>query len=222
MSFEQEGLKRPSLTAQVLYWRPLDDSTTYDCFWCSLGPVSRSCGERLITRLVEESPLQMTDKPWQTWSCLIMNISMDNIGKHRTNHPTILGIQVNLLDTRFDSPTRAWKCSNEGPSPSPSFLPNGEEAEPKGRDGKKAVDFLNYISKKSWEGGFKYLLFLPLLGEMIRFDEYVSMGLKPPTRYRENEVIESNMIDSESWFSWRLSKGITFSGVVGCSAGWLR
>ena len=101
------------------------------------------------------------------------DINMDNIGKHRTyrtNHPTILGIQVNLLDTRFDSPTRAWKCSNEGPSPSPSFLPNGEEAEPNGRDGKKAVDFQNYLLKNNWVGGFKYFSFLPLLAEMIQFD----------------------------------------------------
>ena len=30
-------------------------------------------------------------------------------------------------------------------------------------------------------GGFKYFLFLPLLGEMIQFDEYFSKGLKPPT-----------------------------------------
>ena len=31
-------------------------------------------------------------------------------------------------------------------------------------------------------GGFKYFLFLPLLGEMIQFDSYFSTGLKPPTR----------------------------------------
>ena len=30
-------------------------------------------------------------------------------------------------------------------------------------------------------GGFKYLLFLPLLGEESHFDEYFSKGLKPPT-----------------------------------------
>ena len=31
-------------------------------------------------------------------------------------------------------------------------------------------------------GGFKYFLFIPLLGEMIQFDQYFSDGLKPPTR----------------------------------------
>ena len=31
-------------------------------------------------------------------------------------------------------------------------------------------------------GGFKDFLFLPLPGEKIQFDEYVSNGLKPPTR----------------------------------------
>ena len=30
-------------------------------------------------------------------------------------------------------------------------------------------------------GGFKYVLFSPLLGEMILFDKYFSKGLKPPT-----------------------------------------
>ena len=43
---------------------------------------------------------------------------------------------------------------------------------------------------KSWTcwnvylgGGFKYCLFPPLLGEMIQFDKYFSVGLKPPTIY---------------------------------------
>ena len=31
-------------------------------------------------------------------------------------------------------------------------------------------------------GGFKYLLFSPLCGELIQFDSYFSDGLKPPTR----------------------------------------
>ena len=31
-------------------------------------------------------------------------------------------------------------------------------------------------------GGFQYLLFPPLPGEMIQFDKYFSRGLKPPTR----------------------------------------
>ena len=31
-------------------------------------------------------------------------------------------------------------------------------------------------------GGFKYVLFLSLLGEIIQFDYYFSKGLKPPTR----------------------------------------
>ena len=31
-------------------------------------------------------------------------------------------------------------------------------------------------------GGFKYVLFSPLLGEIIQFHEYFSDGLKPPTR----------------------------------------
>ena len=31
-------------------------------------------------------------------------------------------------------------------------------------------------------GGFKYSLFSPLPGEMIQFDSYFSIGLKPPTR----------------------------------------
>jgi len=30
-------------------------------------------------------------------------------------------------------------------------------------------------------GGFKYVLFSPLPGEMIQFDKYFSNGLKPPT-----------------------------------------
>ena len=33
------------------------------------------------------------------------------------------------------------------------------------------------------DGGFKYFLFSPLLGEMIQFDSYVLIGLKPPTSY---------------------------------------
>ena len=32
-------------------------------------------------------------------------------------------------------------------------------------------------------GGFKYLLFSPLPGEMIQFDLYFSNGLKPPTTF---------------------------------------
>ena len=30
-------------------------------------------------------------------------------------------------------------------------------------------------------GGFEYVLFSPLLGDMIQFDYYFSNGLKPPT-----------------------------------------
>ena len=43
-------------------------------------------------------------------------------------------------------------------------------------------------------GGFKYLLFSPLPGEMIQFDSYFSDGLKPPTslgggfKYRKPHV----------------------------------
>ena len=33
-------------------------------------------------------------------------------------------------------------------------------------------------------GGFKYVLFLPLPGEMIQFDQYSSNGLKPPTSFK--------------------------------------
>ena len=32
-------------------------------------------------------------------------------------------------------------------------------------------------------GGFKYLLFSPLPGEIIQVDKYFSRGLKPPTSY---------------------------------------
>ena len=32
-------------------------------------------------------------------------------------------------------------------------------------------------------GGFKYFLFSPLPGEMIQFDKYFAVGLKPPTSY---------------------------------------
>ena len=35
---------------------------------------------------------------------------------------------------------------------------------------------------KSLGGGFKYLLFSSLPGEMIQFDQYFSNWLKPPTR----------------------------------------
>ena len=39
------------------------------------------------------------------------------------------------------------------------------------------------LSDEYLGGGLKYLLFSPLLGEMIEFDEYFSNELKPPTRY---------------------------------------
>ena len=35
------------------------------------------------------------------------------------------------------------------------------------------------------DGGFKYLLFSPLPGEMIQFDQYFSNGLKTPTSYKD-------------------------------------
>ena len=46
-------------------------------------------------------------------------------------------------------------------------------------------DMLRALVEKSSHlgGGFKYVLFSPLLGEMIQFDEYFSTGLKPPTRH---------------------------------------
>ena len=38
------------------------------------------------------------------------------------------------------------------------------------------------IIKDVLRGGFKYFfIFTPNLGEMIKFDEYFSNGLKPPT-----------------------------------------
>ena len=36
--------------------------------------------------------------------------------------------------------------------------------------------------KECLGGGFEYVLFSPLPGEMIQFDQYFSGGLKPPTR----------------------------------------
>ena len=39
----------------------------------------------------------------------------------------------------------------------------------------------NYGTYTKLGGGFKYFLFLPLLGEMIQFDYYFSIRLKPPT-----------------------------------------
>ena len=42
----------------------------------------------------------------------------------------------------------------------------------------------NHLSKVFLGGGFKYVLFSPLLGEDSQFDYYFSDGLKPPTRFR--------------------------------------
>ena len=39
-------------------------------------------------------------------------------------------------------------------------------------------------------GGFKYFLFSPLPGEMIKFDEYFSDGLKPPTSKHRHKFPE--------------------------------
>ena len=36
--------------------------------------------------------------------------------------------------------------------------------------------------EESLGGGFQDVLFPPLLGEVIQFDQYFSNGLKPPTR----------------------------------------
>ena len=56
--------------------------------------------------------------------------------------------------------------------------PNGSVRSPKSLVEKVAgITALSYMT-----GGFKYFLFLPLLGEMIQFDQYFSDGLKPPTR----------------------------------------
>ena len=43
-------------------------------------------------------------------------------------------------------------------------------------------NFPGVVSPSLTGGGFKHVLFSPLLGEMIQFDSYFSGGLKPPTR----------------------------------------
>ena len=45
----------------------------------------------------------------------------------------------------------------------------------------KSLGCLGYISYLG--GGFKYLLFSPLFGEDSHFEQYFSIGLKPPTSY---------------------------------------
>ena len=46
------------------------------------------------------------------------------------------------------------------------------------------VIWLQILSLIVWlGGGFKYVLFSPLPGEMIQFDYYFSNGLKPPTSW---------------------------------------
>ena len=40
----------------------------------------------------------------------------------------------------------------------------------------------NGLVNRELGGGFKYVLFSSLFGEMIQFDQYFSNGLKPPTR----------------------------------------
>ena len=43
-------------------------------------------------------------------------------------------------------------------------------------------DMRSSWNSKQLGGGFKYVFFSPLPVEMIQFDEYFSIGLKPPTR----------------------------------------
>ena len=47
---------------------------------------------------------------------------------------------------------------------------------------KKRVKKPPFLRFENLGGGFKYVSFSPLLGEMIQFEEYFSDGLKPPTR----------------------------------------
>ena len=47
--------------------------------------------------------------------------------------------------------------------------------------------FWRFLEQHTYPGGgFKFLLFSPLLGEMIQFDQYFSNILEPPTRYLFN------------------------------------
>jgi len=49
--------------------------------------------------------------------------------------------------------------------------------------------FFHYLG-----GGFKYVLFSPLLGEDSHFDKYFSTGLKPPTSCDGNETEGSHSV----------------------------
>ena len=55
-------------------------------------------------------------------------------------------------------------------------------------------------------GGFKYLLFSTLLGEIIQFDQYFSNGLKPPTSIYGWENKKKNTPYSPYWHPF--SRGI--------------
>ncbi len=58
-----------------------------------------------------------------------------------------------------------------------------------GRPEQCKMCFLKLRRNKQWQpGGFKHFLFLPLLGEMIQFDEYFSNGLKTLTRQQLSTI----------------------------------
>ena len=48
----------------------------------------------------------------------------------------------------------------------------------------------------------KHVSFIPLHGEMIQFDSYVSNGLKPPTSLGLENL--SNSIREQLWKSWMM------------------
>ena len=57
-----------------------------------------------------------------------------------------------------------------------------EDRSPKNGDIHRFHFHIAHSKENGLGGGFKDFLFSPPFGEMIEFDEYVSKGLKPPTR----------------------------------------
>ena len=66
-------------------------------------------------------------------------------------------------------------------------------------------------------GGFEYLLFSPLPGEMIQIDWYFSKGLKPPTRMelREKKNTGRRAVGSNFHPRGELSKFLEFVFCLG-------
>ena len=65
-------------------------------------------------------------------------------------------------------------------------------------------------------GGFKYFLCSSLLGEMIQFDQYFSIGLKPPSIVvfsLGNWILSKWIFFSPVWFFW---KKLTRNAAVTC------